>query len=139
VIYSLGDGAFNARAGDFHANVASQSRLSSGVFTARLTTGAPGLDVDPHRLDDDGIPNAVDAAEAELIIAHLRTISAGLADAAARFAAEGAPALMKYELEGLGHYARQGRIDKILRLFLSVRPRHLPTIWQALRRSARPR
>jgi poly-gamma-glutamate synthesis protein (capsule biosynthesis protein) len=139
VIYSLGDGAFNARAGDFHANVASQSRLSSGVFTARLTTGGAGLDVDLHRLDDDGIPTAVDTAEAENMIAHLRTISAGLADAPKRFAEEGASQLMKYEWEGLGHYARQGRVDKILKLVFSVRPRHLPIIWHALRRSARPR
>src|SRR5207342_3195452 len=113
----------NSRAGDFRANVGSQSRLSSGVFTARLTSGAPGLDVDLHRLDDDGIPIGVDAAEAERMTAHLRTISAGLADASKRFAEEGASQLMKYEWEGLGHYVRQGRADKILKLLFSVRPR----------------
>jgi len=32
-----------------------------------------------------------------------------------------------------------GRVDKILKLVFSVRPRHLPIIWHALRRSARPR
>jgi poly-gamma-glutamate synthesis protein (capsule biosynthesis protein) len=139
VLYSLGDGAFNGRAGDFHAQVGAQARLDSGVFTALLASGAHGLDVAPHRLDDDGFPVAASAADSARILEHLRSISAGLAQAEERFAREAAPSLMQYQLEGLGHYVRQGRFDKILRLFFSIRPRHIPVIWQALVRSARPR
>jgi len=136
VLYSLGDGVFNCRAGDFHAQVADAVRPLSGVLTARLAAGAHGLDVAPHLLDADGFAIAPDAATAARIVERLRALSAGLAEGDARFAAEGAPRLLRYELEGLGHYLRQGRIDRIARVLLSVRPRHLPLLWQAI---ARPR
>lgn len=134
VIHSLGDGAFNCHAGDFHARVAAETRLESGVFVARVTDGAPGLEIAPHRLDDDGFPLDPGPEEAAAIGRRVRTLSAGLSDAAGRFAEEGAPRLLRYELEGLGHYLRQGRLDRVARVLLSVRPRHLPLLWQALRR-----
>ena len=56
---------------------------------------------------------------------------------AERFARESAPRLLEYELESLGHYLRQGRWERVARLLGSVRPRHLPLLWQALRRRRR--
>lgn len=134
VLYSLGDSVFNCRAGDFHAEVAAETRLASGVFTALVTSGAPGLDVAPYRLDDDGFPIEPDAATVAALAERLRTLSAGLSDAAGRFASEAAPRLLQYELQSIGQYARQGRWDKIAKIVLAVRPRHLPVLWQALRR-----
>jgi poly-gamma-glutamate synthesis protein (capsule biosynthesis protein) len=136
VVYSLGDGVFNCRAGDFHAQVAAEARLATGVFVARLAERAHGLDVEPYRLDDDGFPKPPSADETDAIAARLSSLSAGLGDAAGRFASESAPTLLRYELEGLGHYLRQGRLDKIARVLFSVRPRHLPILWQALWRKA---
>ena len=52
--------------------------------------------------------------------------------AAARFAAEGAPTLLRYELQSLGTYLRQGRWDRVVKLLGSVRARHLPLLWQAV-------
>ena len=134
VLYSLGDAAFNCRAGDFHARVAAQSRLASGTFTVRIASARHGLDLSPHRLDDDGFPVAADAAQAAAIAERVRTLGAGLADAAGNFAAEAAPRLLQYELEGIGHYLRQGRIDRIAKLLLSIRPRHLRLLWQGVSR-----
>jgi hypothetical protein len=136
VAYSLGDGVFNSRSGDFRASVGAESRLASGVFTAWLTAGEPGLDFAPYRLDEDGFPSSIPPEEAAAAVARLRALGEGLRDAEGRFAREGTRDLLRYELEALGHYLGQGRVDKALRVLLSVRPRHLPVLWQALRRSA---
>jgi hypothetical protein len=58
-------------------------------------------------------------------------------DAREHFAREAAPRLLRYEIESLGQYLRQGRWDRAARLLGSVRPRHLPLLWQALRRRRR--
>lgn len=137
VLYSLGDAVFDSRSGDFEAGVAATIRLESGVFTARLATGAPGLDLAPLVLDRDGVPGEPGAEAAGAQAARFAALSAGLADAEARFAAEGAPKLLKYELQSLGTYVRQGRWDRVVRLLGSVRPRHLPLLWQAVSRRGR--
>ncbi|HTR97856.1 MAG TPA: CapA family protein, partial [Candidatus Acidoferrales bacterium] len=134
VLYSLGDGVFNSHAGDFHATVADAVRPLSGVFTATLASGAHGLALAPHVLDPDGFAAPADAATATRIVERVRALSAGLAQGGVRFAAESAPTLLRYELEGIGHYLRQGRLDKIARVLLSVRPRHAPLLWQAITR-----
>jgi hypothetical protein len=66
-------------------------------------------------------------------------LGAGLEDAEARFASDSAPQLLRYELASLGAHLRRGRLDKALRLVASLRPRHLPVLWQALRRGGRAR
>ncbi len=137
VAFSLGDGIFNCRAGDFHAKVAAATRLESGIFTA-LLADEHGAEYEPYRLDEDGFPIEVDAGEAVKMRDRLRALSAGLEAGAERFARESASRLLRYELESVGHYLRQGRIDKIAKLALSIRPRHLPVIWQGLRRRGRP-
>jgi len=134
VAYSLGDGVFNCRAGDFHAQVSAQKRLESGVFVATITDGDSGLAIAPHRLDDDGLPLPPDAATVAAIGERVRGLGAGLANAEANFASQSAPALLQYGFEGLGQYVRQGRLDKVVRVLMQVRPRHLPLIWQALTR-----
>jgi poly-gamma-glutamate synthesis protein (capsule biosynthesis protein) len=85
VVYSLGDIAFNCRAGEILADVAGESRQESAVLTAR-------------------------------------------------FSPEAAPRLLRYELDGARQLLRKGRLDRVLRLLLSIRPRHLPLLWQAVRR-----
>lgn len=135
-LFSLGDAAFNCRAGDFEAGVAAATRLESGVFTVTLAE-VPGLGFEPRLLDHDGWPTVPDAARAAAQRARLEALSAGLAEAGARFAAESAPRLLRYELESLGHYLRRGRLDRVVRLLGGIRPRHLPLLWQALRRLGR--
>jgi hypothetical protein len=103
------------------------------VFTAEIAD-AHGLTVTPLALDGHGVPRAADGAQAAALADRLVRLSAGLGDAAARFAAESAPTLLRYELQSVGSYLRRGRIDKVVRLLASVRPRHLPVLWQALRR-----
>ena len=132
-LFSLGDAVFDARAGDFEARVAAATRRESAVFTVRVADG-PGLDVLPLTLDPDGWPQAPDEARGRAQIERLTGLAAGLADARERFAREAAPRLLSYELESLGHYLRQGRWGRVARLLGSVRPRHLPLLWQALRR-----
>lgn len=132
VAYSLGDAVFNSRAGDFEAQVAAATRLESGVFTVLLAAEAHGLDVAPLRLDRDGFPAPPAGEQARAQEERLAALSAGLADAAARFAAEGAPTLLRYELQSLGTYLRQGRWDRVVKLLGSVRARHLPLLWQAV-------
>ena len=134
VLYSLGDAVFNARSGDFEAEVAAAKRVESGVFVVRAAAEAHGLDVAPLRLDRDGFPAAPEPAEAAAQGARLAALSAGHANAAANFAASGAPTLLKYELQSLGTYVRQGRWDRVVKLLGSVRPRHLPLLWQAVAR-----
>jgi hypothetical protein len=131
-LFSLGDAVFDARAGDFEARTAATTRLESGVFTVRVAD-APGLDVAPLLLDRDGWPQTPQPEQARQQVERLAGLAAGLADARGRFAREGAPRLLDYELESLGHYVRQGRWDRVARLLGSVRPRHLPLLWQALK------
>ncbi len=132
VLYSLGDAVFNCRAGDFHAQVAAETRLESGVFTVLAADAGAGVEVAPTRLDDDGFPSVPTGPEADAQAARLRELSAGLGDAAKAFAAEAAPRLLQYELQSLGTYLRQGRWDRIVKLLGSVRPRHLPVLWQGM-------
>jgi hypothetical protein len=117
--------------------VAAATRLESGVVTVHACDRAHGLDFTPLRLDADGFPALADEASARAQESRFATLSAGLADAAARFAAEGAPTLLKYELQSLGTYVRQGRWDRVAKLLGSVRPRHLPLLWQAVVRRGR--
>ena len=131
-LFSLGDAVFDARAGDFEARTAAAARLESGVFTVRVAE-APGLEVVPLLLDRDGWPHAPEEDRARQQVERLVGLAAGLSDARGRFAREGAPRLLGYELESLGHYVRQGRWDRVARLLGSVRPRHLPLLWQALK------
>ena len=133
-LFSLGETAFNSRSGDFHASLAADLRREAGVFTAILAD-THGLEVEPFWLDEDGFPQAVDRARAAAQVERLTRISQGLEEAARRFHAESAPQLLGYELEMLGHYVRQGRWDKIGRLMGTLRPRHVPLLWHAVRRS----
>lgn len=139
IAYSLGDAVFNCRAGDFHAEVAAEKRLESGVFTMRFASRAHGVELHPTRLDADGLPVAASGEEAEAIQARWRAISAGLAEGGAAFARESASTLLQYELQSLATYVRQGRWGRVLRLLGQVRPRHLSVIWNALRRGRRAR
>ena len=132
VLYSLGDAVFNAKAGDFHAEVGALARLESAVITVRFSEGAPRVDVAPMRLDADGYPGEPEPGEKAAQERRLAGLSAGLADAARRFALESAPSLLQYELQSLGTYVRQGRWDRVAKLLGSVRPRHLPLLWQAV-------
>lgn len=134
VLYSLGDGVFNCRAGYFHAQVAAEKRLDSGVFVATLASEAPGLVLEAYRLDDDGLPLPPDDATRAAIVTRIAGLSAGLADAQANFASQSAPKLLEYGFEGLSQHVRQGRFDEVVKLLFSVRPRHLPVLWQAVTR-----
>ncbi len=135
-LFSLGDFVFDAAAGDFEAQVATDVRRLTGVFTVTVAE-QHGLDVTPFELDDDGLPQSPAPARALALEQRLRRLSDGLADAGARFAAESAPTLLRYELQSLGTYLRQGRIDRVAKLLGSLRPRHLPLLWQALTRLRR--
>jgi poly-gamma-glutamate synthesis protein (capsule biosynthesis protein) len=137
VLFSLGDTAFNAHAGDFHASVGATKRLDAGVFTARLAPGvAPGLDLEPMVLDDDGMPGPADAARAARLRDRLLALSRDVDAAAARFHEDSAPQLLRYELERLGHYVRHGRFDRIARMLSTFKPRHVSLLWHAVRRRA---
>jgi hypothetical protein len=135
-LFSLGDVVFDPAAGDFEATIAGASRRDSAVFTARIAD-EPGLDCVPLVLDADGVPALATDAGGAALAARLRRLSTGLEDAAARFAAESAPQLLRYELQSLGTYIRQRRFDRVAALLGSVRPRHLPLLWNALRRMGR--
>jgi poly-gamma-glutamate synthesis protein (capsule biosynthesis protein) len=131
-LFSLGDVLFDPRAGDFEARLATQARRESGVFTVDVAE-TPGLAVDPLVLDADGWPQAPEEAAGRVQVERLARLSDGLAEGRARFAAESAPRLLRYEIESLGAYLMRGRIDRAVRLLGAVRPRHLPLLWQALR------
>jgi hypothetical protein len=135
-LFSLGDAVFNTRAGDFEARVAMATRCESAVFTVHMAE-QPGLDVLPLMLDADGWPQAPDEVRRRAQLERLTGLAAGLVDAREHFAREAAPRLLRYEIESLGQYLRQGRWDRAARLLGSVRPRHLPLLWQALRRRRR--
>jgi poly-gamma-glutamate synthesis protein (capsule biosynthesis protein) len=133
-LFSLGEAAFNSRSGDFHASLASDLRREAGIFTA-LLADSPGLEVEPLWLDEDGFPTTADPERAGRQRERLLRISEGLEEAARRFHGESAPQLLGYEFEKLGHYVRQGRFDKIARMLATLRPRHVPLLWHAVRRS----
>jgi poly-gamma-glutamate synthesis protein (capsule biosynthesis protein) len=136
VLYSLGDACLDPRAGDVEAKTASDARRHAAVFTT-LIADLPGLEVEPFVLDDDGCARAPSPTESAAGLDRLRRLSEGLGDALERFRRESAPQLLRYELESAGQYLRQGRIDRLARLVGGIRPRHLPLIWQALRRLGR--
>lgn len=137
-LFSLGEAAFNSRSGDFHASLASELRRESAVFTAWLAE-EPGLEIAPLWLDVDGFPTVADAATADRIRERLLRISTRIEEASERYFSESAPQVVGYELEKLGHYVRQGRLDKIVRMIGTFRPRHVPMLWHAVRRGARSR
>jgi hypothetical protein len=136
VCYSLGDVVFDSRSGEYEAQVAKETRRQSALFLIEAA-GSAGLEVVPLRLDPDGIPAVAGPAEGAETVARLRRVSAGLDEAAERFADESAPLLLRYELQSLVTYMKQGRFDRIVKLLASVRPRHLPLLWQAVRRMGR--
>lgn len=135
-LLSLGDACFDPRSGEVHATVAAERRRESGVFTVRWAD-RPGLDLDPLRLDEDGVPEVPGPAAAAAQAERLRALAAGLADAAAEFRERAAPTLVRYELESLATYLRQGRFGRALRLIGALRPRHLPVLWNGLLRLGR--
>ena len=132
-LFSLGDAAFNPRAGDFEASVAAATRRESAAFVIGIAD-APGLACVPLVLDPDGLP-APAGASAAAQVERLRGLADGLAEGADRFARNSAPRLLRYEIESLGEHLRRGRIDRALRLLGSVRPRHLGVLWHALTRA----
>lgn len=131
VLYSLGDAVFDAHAGEVHARVAQDKRRESGVFTV-LLADEHGLECVPTRLGDDGVPVAPGVEESHAQGERFRALSEGLADAERRFATEGASTLMKYELQSLGSWVKQGRWDRVFGLIGSVRPRHVPVLLGAV-------
>jgi hypothetical protein len=135
-LFSLGDACFDPRAGEVHATVAEYKRAESGVLTVSWAD-EPGLEIVPLVLDDDGVPRVPDAARAAAQCARLASLAAGLDSAEARFASEAAPVLLRYEIESLKSYLKRGRLDRALRLLGTLRPRHLPVLWQALRKLGR--
>lgn len=136
VCYSLGDAVFDGRSGEYEAQVARDVRRLSGVFV--VTTGAaPSFELVPLLLDEDGVPQAADAAAAGRVRERIERLSAGLDDAAARFADTSAPLLLRYELQSVLALLKQGRLGRVAKLLASVRPRHLPLLWQAMRRMGR--
>jgi poly-gamma-glutamate synthesis protein (capsule biosynthesis protein) len=132
-LFSLGEAAFNSRSGDFHAQLASELRRESAVFRVTLAE-EHGLEIEPLWLDADGFPTPADPAVATRIAERLARISDRLEEAATRYHSESAPQLLGYELQKLGHYVRQGRFDKIARMIGTLRPRHVPMLWHAVRR-----
>ena len=136
VCYSLGDAVFDRRSGDYEAQVAKETRRWSAVFTIEAGP-EPSFDVVPLALDEDGVPQAADAATAVRIRGRIGRLSAGLDQAAARFADTSAPLLLRYELQSVVALLKQGRFGRVAKLLASVRPRHLPLLWQAMRRMGR--
>jgi hypothetical protein len=96
----------------------------------------PGLEYEGFGLDDDGFPTPVDRDREERQVARIQRLSEGLADPE-RFHEDSAPHLLGYEIEAVGHYLRHGRFDRIAKLLATVRPRHIPLLWHAVRRLRR--
>lgn len=136
VVFSMGDAAFDPRSGEFEARVARDTRRLGALFDVTLAD-RHGLSIVPFRLDEDGLPSEVDSAGAAEVAERIQRLSAGLNDAGRHFATESAPTLLRYELQSLGEYVRKGRLDRVFALLASVRPRHLPVLWQAVRRLGR--
>jgi poly-gamma-glutamate synthesis protein (capsule biosynthesis protein) len=136
VCFSLGDAIFDSRSGELEARVARETRKRGAVFTIEWAA-SPGVTITPLQLDADGVPGLADPTAARAILERLHTLSAGLDQAEARFADESAPMLLRYELQSIGTFIRQGRFDRIVQLLAQVRPRHLPLLWQAVRRMGR--
>jgi poly-gamma-glutamate capsule biosynthesis protein CapA/YwtB (metallophosphatase superfamily) len=132
VLHSLGDACFDSRAGDFEATIAAATRRQSAVFTIELAD-TPGLVVAPLKLDDDGVPEPVDESDARALMKRLTQLSEAADATGDRFRTESAPQLLRYELQSFGHYVKSGQIVRAARLVGSLRPRHLPLLWQALR------
>jgi len=131
-LFSLGDAVLDPASGDFEAEVAGEARRATGVFTASLGA-APGLDFTPLRLDAEGVPEAVTGADEAAVRERVLRLAAGLEGAESRFASESAPMLLRYEWQSLTTYMRQGRWGRVARLLTSLRPRHVPMLWSALR------
>jgi hypothetical protein len=131
-LFSLGDAVLDPASGDFEAEVAGEARRATGVFTASLGA-APGLDFTPLRLDAEGVPEAVTGADEAAVRERVLRLAAGLEGAESRFASESAPMLLRYEWQSLTTYVRQGRWGRVARLLTSLRPRHVPMLWSALR------
>jgi Bacterial capsule synthesis protein PGA_cap len=136
VCFSLGDLVFDSRSGELEAQVAKETRKQGAVFLISCAD-RPGVDVVPLRLDPDGVPAEATVADAAAIGERLARVSRGLDEAEQRFADESAPLLLRYELQSVVTYLKQGRLDRIARLLGSLRPRHLPLLWQAVRRMGR--
>lgn len=137
-LFSLGDACFDSRAGDVEARVAAQVRRETGVFTV-LWADEPGLDYLPLTLDDDGAPALSEPERGRTQAARLQRLSDEIAEGGDRYLSESAPTLLRYELDSLVTHLRRGRLDKAVRLLGSLRLRHLPVIWNALRRGRRGR
>lgn len=135
-LYSLGDAVFDAGAGDFAARTGAETRRESGVFTVDVAE-RHGLRYLPLHLDADGVPVATEAGRGAAQRARLERLSAELAEDGDAFSVASAGTLLRYEFESLGHYLRQGRWGKAVRLLASMRPRHLPLLWQGLTRLRR--
>jgi poly-gamma-glutamate synthesis protein (capsule biosynthesis protein) len=136
VLFSIGDAVFDPRSGEFEARVAKDARRLGALFDIEIAK-RHGVNVTPFRLDDDGLPCLADATRAGEVMRRLERLTAGLNDAEQQFAAQSAPMLLQYELQSLGEYVRKGRLDRVVALLASVRLRHLPVLWQAVRRMGR--
>jgi hypothetical protein len=134
VLYSLGDLAFDPSVGEFYAEVGRAKRRLGAVATVRLARGASGLQWMALAQGEGFLPRPAGEAEARAVDARLRELSAGLGQAAAHFAAESGPDLVRYGLQGLGHYLRHGQLHKVLRVVGALRPRHVSLLWRYLRR-----
>ena len=102
------------------------------MFTIVLAD-TPGLEAAPLSIDDDGVPRPAADADSSALGARIRRLSEGAAAVSERFRTESAPQLLRYELQSFGHYVRSGQLARAARLVGSLRPRHLPLLWQALR------
>jgi poly-gamma-glutamate capsule biosynthesis protein CapA/YwtB (metallophosphatase superfamily) len=136
VLYSVGDMAFNCRSGAVYSHF--NDHRDTAVFRAMIAP-VPGLDVFPLGVDEDGFAVTPDPVEAEAVLQRLRRISDGLGRGTERYAEEAAPRLLQYELDSLIQHLRRGRIDLVFKLLLALRPRHLPLLWNGLRRSGKRR
>jgi hypothetical protein len=135
-LFSLGDAAFNAGAGELDVEWTRAGRRHSGVFVT-LLADEPGLEFQGVELDEDGWPALTDEATTLDRGRRLAELSSDWERPEQRFREEGVPRLMKYELAALGQYLKSGRIDRAVRLLASVRPRHFSILLDALR-SRRP-
>ncbi len=137
VLYSLGDLAFDPSSGDFYAEVGRAKRRLGAVATVAFAREGAGIRFAPLAQEADFAPRLARGEEAALVLGRLRSLCETLPGARSRFASGSGPELLRYELQSLTHYLRRGRLDRVVRLLGSVRPRHLPILWGALRRGMR--